>query len=99
MTIAADRMPMNHDLKCDQLYFQDVWEGKKTWTLRKCDRDFQELDRLTLREWTGRGFTGRNIQTYVTYIFTDTRYGGLHPDFCILGFATDGLMIRNEARP
>ncbi|WEA53357.1 DUF3850 domain-containing protein [Weissella paramesenteroides] len=40
-----------HELKLDDVYFNDVRDGKKTFEIRKNDRDFEEGDLLALSRY------------------------------------------------
>lgn len=89
-----------HELKIWPVYFEDVLSGAKTFELRKNDRDFQVGDILVLKEFnpglsdeTGptkvvieeRGYTGREINKKITYIYKEFGKGlGLKKGFCIL---------------
>lgn len=42
---------MIHALKTLPEYFEAVWENKKTFELRKNDRDFKVGDYLAFNEW------------------------------------------------
>jgi hypothetical protein len=42
---------MDHELKCVNPWFQQVWEGSKPFEIRKLDRDFRAGDTLWLREY------------------------------------------------
>ncbi|HFK0261663.1 TPA: DUF3850 domain-containing protein [Listeria monocytogenes] len=56
-----------HELKILSEYYWDIIEGRKTFEIRKNDRDFKVGDVLILREWNG-DFTGLSILVEVTYI-------------------------------
>ena len=61
---------MEHWLKTWPVYFQALWDGRKTFEIRKNDRDFKPHDILVLKEWnpeTGM-YSGRSITATVTYI-------------------------------
>lgn len=58
-----------HELKTWPLYFGAVKSGRKTFELRRDDRNFTVGDELQLREWdpeTGR-YTGDEVRVVVTY--------------------------------
>lgn len=74
-----------HDLKILPEYFSAISEGKKTFELRKDDRDFEVGDVLRLHEWNGNGYSGRIITCKVTYILKGMK--GLDPDYAILSVA------------
>jgi hypothetical protein len=73
-----------HDLKIYPEYFAAVLDGRKTFEIRKNDRDYQAGDLVTLREWDPNlldrmgdsfgenAYTGRQVVRRVTYI---TGYG------------------------
>lgn len=72
---------MTHELKTWPEYFQEVKSGKKTFEIRKNDRDFKVGDILVLKEWKCKGhnqvmpnelvgeYTGDELRMRVTYIY------------------------------
>lgn len=89
--MTPNRTPKVHELKTDPEPFDAVWEGEKTFELRKNDRDFQVNDELFLRETVSTGkemaegapllFTGRSIIAEVSHILVGY---GLQDGWCIL---------------
>lgn len=77
---------MKHELKILPCYFQDVWDGKKTFELRRDDRDFQVGDLLILREWDNmtQMYTGSALVVEVTYILRNAPQYGLENGYCIM---------------
>ena len=65
---------MRHELKTWPEYYQAVLDKKKTFEIRKNDRNFQVGDHLCLQEWNPetKDYTGRWLIREVTYI---TDYG------------------------
>ncbi|MBR6990648.1 MAG: DUF3850 domain-containing protein [Bacteroidales bacterium] len=63
-----------HDLKIMPEYFNAIAEGRKNFEVRYNDRGFQVNDILRLREHTGEEYTGRVIETEVTYLLDDKNY-------------------------
>lgn len=61
---------MNHSLKTWHEYFQAVLDDKKTFEIRKNDRDFSVGDFLRLEEFNPdtESYTGRSIHVRVLYI-------------------------------
>lgn len=59
-----------HKLKIMPEYFSDVCTGKKSFEIRKNDRDFRVGDMLLLCEYLPdkKEFTGRVVDRKVTYI-------------------------------
>ncbi|EAA0362612.1 DUF3850 domain-containing protein [Listeria monocytogenes] len=60
-------MSKTHELKILSEYFWDIAEGRKTFEIRKNDRDFQVGDILILREWNNE-FSGFQIAVEVVYM-------------------------------
>ena len=68
-----------HELKCWPEFFNAIIEGRKTFEIRKNDRDYQPGDCLVLKEWqpnvTGTAaldgeYTGRETRQMVPYVTT-----------------------------
>jgi len=61
---------VKHELKCDPIYFQQVWDLKKKSELRKNDRSFRQGDQVLLREYsrTNKKYSGRQIRTEISYV-------------------------------
>lgn len=72
-----------HKLKLSKIFFDDVRIGKKTFELRKNDRNYQIGDILELREMEAGEPTGREIEKEVIYILEG--FEGLKEGYCILG--------------
>lgn len=77
-------MSREHDLKTTGPPFAALWDGMKTFELRRNDRNYRVGDTLLLREWrTNRAeFTGRWIRVVVTYMVQGN--WGLERDFAAL---------------
>lgn len=78
---------MTHELKTWPEYFQSVWDGIKTFEVRKADRDFNIRDTLWLREWdpTTKEYTGRGCHGEITYILFGGQFG-IEQGTCVIGF-------------
>lgn len=84
-----------HELKIKQKYFEDILSGKKTFEIRKNDRDFQEGDLLcfkivdnkpeSIRECFLSALSYPFYVYRVTYVLKDIPEYGLDNDYCILG--------------
>ena len=81
-TVMDDR---RHKLKLAKMFFEDVRLGRKSFELRKNDRDYQIGDILELREMDNGQPTGRVIEKEITYILEG--FAGLKEDYCILALA------------
>lgn len=68
---------MNHELKIWPSHFRAVAEGRKTFELRKADRDYNPGDSLLLRAWDPHSetYTGDEIWVDVTYVHRGGRCG------------------------
>lgn len=60
---------MTHTLKTASQYFQAVFNGQKSFEIRKNDREFKEGDIVILEEYRGGEKTGRAITTKIIRIF------------------------------
>ena len=75
---------MQHELKVLPQYFCDVWNGNKTFEIRKDDRNFKVGDTLRLREFDYGTYTGRECNRTILYILRDVEQYGLKEGFVIL---------------
>ena len=75
-----------HELKIMPEYFQAVWNGSKTFEVRRNDRDYQVGDMLVLLEWDTEKneWTGSGVCKRVTYILDA-------PEFVKEGYVIMGL--------
>lgn len=82
---------MTHELKILPQYYKEIISQRKTFEIRKDDRNFQVGDRLFLREWDGEKYTGRLTRNReITYILRDAEKYGLKEGYCILGIQPVG---------
>ncbi|MCY9836457.1 DUF3850 domain-containing protein [Aeromonas media] len=73
---------MHHELKILPGYFQPVLDGTKPFEIRdNSDRNFQEGDTITLKEWNGKRYTGRQAARVITFV---TDYAQ-QPGFVVFG--------------
>lgn len=73
-----------HKLKIQSQYFWDVMAGKKTFEIRKNDRDYSVGDAVILREWDNNSYSGREMSARITYMLDDN-FVGIVPGYVILG--------------
>jgi ASC-1-like (ASCH) protein len=68
---------MIHELKTWNKYYQEVFMGRKTFEVRKNDRNFQKGDTLIIKEWdnTKKEYTGRSLARNVTYVLQGGSFG------------------------
>lgn len=76
---------MIHELKIKTGYLSDIITGKKTFEIRKNDRDYKVGDRLHLREIEDGEYTGQYHSLTLSYIFHGTGEYGLAEGYVILG--------------
>lgn len=82
-----------HELKIYPVFFEDVRFAKKTFDLRKNDRNFGVGDQIIFHEFNPdgefedyereRGYTGHHFIARITYILSN--FDGLLDSYCILG--------------
>ena len=67
---------MIHELKTLPIYFEEVIEGRKSFEVRKNDRNFKVGDMLALNEYDAekKEYTGNSCLVYVDYILKDENY-------------------------
>lgn len=72
----ASRLSVNHRLKTQNPWFQDVWDKKKPFEARWDDRDFREGDTIELFEYDPAHpdrITGtREVHGIITYLMEGT---------------------------
>lgn len=74
-------LPTIHHLKIGLTYFKAVREGRKTFEIRKNDRDYKVGDILVLQEYTCGSYTDEECEVKVTYM-TDYEQ---KDDYVVLG--------------
>jgi hypothetical protein len=81
---------ITHELKTDNPYFTDIWNGLKDFDIRLNDRNYRVSDFITLNEV---GEKQRKIYGEIKYILFDYDFpDGIKKGHCILG-----LKITNRA--
>ena len=65
---------MEHKLKILPEYFIDIVDGRKTFEVRKNDRNFNVGDTLVLQEWSNGTYLAGYARVQVTYILNDSQY-------------------------
>ncbi len=85
--MVATAHPSVHDLKCDPEYFAEVAAGRKTFELRRDDRDYHQGDTIFLREFdrTTQAYTGRQSMWMVGYVLRGSEH--LAPGYCAFSLA------------
>lgn len=79
-----------HALKTWPVFFDDVLSGRKTFEVRKNDRNFQEGDTLLLEEWApdaygpSGAYTGRKMRVVVRSVLRGPILG-IQKGWCVMG--------------
>jgi len=74
-----------HELKTLPGYFMALVGNRKTFEVRKNDRNFKEGDILVLKEWSQQdGYSGREYRREITYILNNS-------DYCKDGYVILGI--------
>lgn len=73
---------VTHNLKIKPKYFKEVFNGNKTFEVRKNDRNFKVGDIIVLHEYDD-GYTTESITKTITYILADKEY--IKEGYVILG--------------
>lgn len=73
-----------HEIKCWPKYFKLIWDGTKSFEVRKNDRDYKVGDAVKIYEWDPKTkiYTGRLLVRIITYKLQGEV--GLPKDTCIL---------------
>lgn len=83
-TLPSDnpKEPTVHDIRLAAMYFDDVASGRKSFELRKNDRNYHKGDILEMMEFKDGKNTGRMIRAEVMYMLEN--YTGLTDGYCIM---------------
>jgi uncharacterized protein DUF3850 len=68
--LQAEGEAMIHELKCWPEFFDALWNGRKTFEVRRNDRNYRVGDTLSLHEWVNDHKTGRVINAVVTGLWS-----------------------------
>lgn len=80
-----------HELKIAPEYFEPVFEGKKTFEIRKDDRGYQVGDLLHLKEFDDEAFTGNSVLAEITYLTAFNQ----EPGYLVLAIKEPGFEVLN----
>jgi hypothetical protein len=84
-------IPANaNTLKTWREFFQPVFEDRKSYEVRKADRDFKPGQVWYLCEWGPQaGYTGSWVKVRIAYVVHNSPEGpasGIAPGYCVWGF-------------
>lgn len=87
-------MNKTHKLKTHPEHFQKVWDGIKTFEIRRDDRGFEIGDTVILDEYDPdlKIYLSRSIQFPISDITRDVYKFGLRRNYCILSFQRSGVL-------
>ena len=68
-------MSKTHELKIYPKYFEAILDEKKTFEIRKNNRNFHVGDSIVLREFDNIKYSGREIHATIKYMLDDTFIG------------------------
>lgn len=77
---------LTHFLKIYPEFFNDVKIGRKTFEVRKFDRNYKLGDVLVLKEYDGFCYSGRYVAVRVVYLLNN-------PSFCKEGYVVLGIRL------
>lgn len=72
-----------HQIKLEAEFFDDALSGRKSFELRKNDRNYEEGDMLEMEEVKDGAKTGRKCSKRIVYMMEN--FEGLENGYCILG--------------
>ena len=80
-----EKKPVIHKLKTLRPYFIALIQGKKTFEVRKNDRNFKVGDILSLEEWDEKKqkFTGQFTRYKIGYILKGGQFG-IDSDYVVM---------------
>lgn len=86
----------NHDLKTQEIYYQAILEGKKTFEIRKADRDYRVGDVLKLSEYNNKEkiYTGRYLKCIVNFMMIGEQFG-IEKGYCLMSITVLPLSVRS----
>lgn len=89
---------MMHEIKCWPHYFEAIWDGTKTFEVRKNDRNYQVGDRLYIRCWdpATEFYNGSYVQAVVEYVLKD-RAAGIEKGYCVLAIHVNMRRYKPES--
>lgn len=81
--IIETEMKVTHQIKLEAEFFDDAAAGRKSFELRKNDRNYKEGDVLEMEEVKDGTKTGRKCSKRIVYMMEN--FEGLENGYCILG--------------
>ena len=81
--VIETEMNVTHQIKLEAKFFDDAAAGRKSFELRKNDRNYKEGDVLEMEEVQDGVKTGRRCSKRIVYMMEN--FEGLENGYCILG--------------
>lgn len=95
------REPVKHAVKCWVEFFEPISDGRKTFDIRRDDRDYQVGDQIVLLEYKhGIGtYTGREVACDITYVARGKKFEvfGLQSGHAILAISRS-MPLQEDAK-
>ena len=88
-----------HDLKVWTEFFEDIMARRKTFEVRKDDRNFQVDEFLSLQCFDpfNKKYTGEKMIVRITYKLNGGQFG-IEPGYCVLGISEPEIIAVNLYR-
>ena len=82
---------MVHVLKAWDVFMADIASGKKTFEVRRNDRNYEHGDILILQgfDMESKKYTGKSIEAEITYMLIGGIFG-IDTDYCVMS-----IKVRN----
>lgn len=81
--VIETEVKVTHQIKLGAEFFDDAAAGRKSFELRKNDRNYKEGDMLEMEEIKDGKKTGRKCSKHIVYMMEN--FEGLEDGYCILG--------------
>jgi len=83
--IEAQSKPLTHILKCQQPYFNAVWDGHKPFEVRINDRDYKSGDSVILKDYNASDDTygDRQIRADIGFLLSGLKYPFLKKNYVV----------------
>lgn len=85
-----------HELKVYPKFFDEIVSGKKTFEIRKNDRDYAVRDFIIFKEWDGY-YTNKIFNVRITYLLKHEDFPeGIPKDYVVFAIKEYGEVFNSE---